>query len=172
MADNCHRGEGRPGRRWKPGEGFWVLGCTLPTPHPPTGRMQDTGVIPITLVFKGIRRDISPVPINTREGLTPGIDTEIPNEPQPCALFPTRGSPMLLRMRIPRVTRGEMRSLSFFSVGLHLRHMDVPRPGVKSELHLLAYTTATTMPQPQPRQIQAASATHVTACGNAGSLTH
>ena len=32
---------------------------------------------------------------------------------------------------------------SFLFLGLHLWHMEVPRPGVKSELQLLAYTTAT-----------------------------
>ena len=31
-------------------------------------------------------------------------------------------------------------------LGLHLGHMEVPRLGVKSELQLPAYTTATTMP--------------------------
>ena len=30
----------------------------------------------------------------------------------------------------------------FFFLGLHLRHMEVPRLGVKLELQLLAYTTA------------------------------
>ena len=30
-----------------------------------------------------------------------------------------------------------------FFLGLHSRHMEVPRLGVKSELQLLAYTTAT-----------------------------
>ena len=32
---------------------------------------------------------------------------------------------------------------AFFFLGLHLWHMKVPRPGVKSELQLLAFTTAT-----------------------------
>ena len=36
---------------------------------------------------------------------------------------------------------------SFF-LGMHLRHMEVPRLGVKSELQLLAYSTATAMPDP------------------------
>ena len=40
------------------------------------------------------------------------------------------------------------RSLSFFPFGLHLQHMEVPRLGVKLELHLLAYTTATATPDP------------------------
>ena len=38
--------------------------------------------------------------------------------------------------------------LLFFFLGLHLRHMEVPRLGVESELQLLAYTTATVMPDP------------------------
>ena len=33
----------------------------------------------------------------------------------------------------------------FFFLGLHLWHVEVPRIGVTSELHLLAYTTATAM---------------------------
>ena len=36
----------------------------------------------------------------------------------------------------------------FDFLGLHLRHMEVPRLGVESELHLPAYTTATAMPDP------------------------
>ena len=32
--------------------------------------------------------------------------------------------------------------------GLHLRHMEVPRPGVESELQLPAYATATATPAP------------------------
>ena len=42
--------------------------------------------------------------------------------------------------------------------GPRLQHMEVPRLGVKSELHLLAYTPA--------------RATDTTAHGNAGSPTH
>ena len=37
----------------------------------------------------------------------------------------------------------------FCFVGLHARHMEVPRLGVKSELHLLAYATATAIPDPK-----------------------
>ena len=37
---------------------------------------------------------------------------------------------------------------SFVFLGLHLWHMEVPRVGVKSELYLLAYATATAMPDP------------------------
>ena len=33
-------------------------------------------------------------------------------------------------------------------LGLHLRHTEVPRLGVKSELQLPAYTTATATPDP------------------------
>ena len=33
----------------------------------------------------------------------------------------------------------------FFFLGLHRRHMEVPRLGVESELQLLAYTTAAAM---------------------------
>ena len=36
----------------------------------------------------------------------------------------------------------------FVFLGPHPRHMEVPRLGVKLELQLLAYTTATTMPDP------------------------
>ena len=38
--------------------------------------------------------------------------------------------------------------LSFFFLGLHPWHMEVPRLGVKLELHLLASTTATAMQDP------------------------
>ena len=37
-------------------------------------------------------------------------------------------------------------SFSFFFLGLHLGHMDVPRLGVNWELQLPAYTTATATP--------------------------
>ena len=36
----------------------------------------------------------------------------------------------------------------FFSLGLHLQHMEVPRLGVESELQLLTYATATAMWDP------------------------
>ena len=36
----------------------------------------------------------------------------------------------------------------FVFLGPHPRHMEVPRLGVESELQLLAYTTATAMPDP------------------------
>ena len=54
------------------------------------------------------------------------------------------------------------RFLSFVFLGLHLRHMEVSRLGVKLELQLLAYATATATWDP----------TYTTAHGNAGSLTH
>ena len=38
--------------------------------------------------------------------------------------------------------------LFLFFLGLHLQHMKVYRLGVKSELHLLAYATATATPDP------------------------
>ena len=39
----------------------------------------------------------------------------------------------------------------FFSfLGQHLQHMEVPRPGVKSERQFQAYTTATATPDPNP----------------------
>ena len=50
--------------------------------------------------------------------------------------------------------------------GLHPRHMEVPRLGVKSDLEPLVYTTATAMPD------LSTSATYTTVHGNAGSLTH
>ena len=36
--------------------------------------------------------------------------------------------------------------ICFFFLGLHLKHMEVPRLGVQSELWLPAYTKATAMP--------------------------
>ena len=48
-----------------------------------------------------------------------------------------------------------------------MQHMEVLRLGVKLELQLPAYATATAT-----RNIQAASETYATACGNAGSPTH
>ena len=36
----------------------------------------------------------------------------------------------------------------FFFLGLHPRHMEVPRLGIESELQLPAYATATTLPGP------------------------
>ena len=36
-----------------------------------------------------------------------------------------------------------------FFLGLHPRHMEIPRPGVKLELQLPAYTTATATPDPR-----------------------
>ena len=38
--------------------------------------------------------------------------------------------------------------LSFVFLGLHPRHMEVPRLGVQSELQLLTYVTATAMQDP------------------------
>ena len=36
----------------------------------------------------------------------------------------------------------------FLFLGLHLQHMEIPRLGVESELHLLAYTTVTAIQDP------------------------
>ena len=38
--------------------------------------------------------------------------------------------------------------ISFFFLGLHLWHIEVPRLGVELEPQLPAYTTATAMPDP------------------------
>ena len=38
--------------------------------------------------------------------------------------------------------------LGLIFLGLHQRHMEVPALGVELELQLLAYTTATAMPDP------------------------
>ena len=38
--------------------------------------------------------------------------------------------------------------LFIFCLGWHLWHMEVPRLGVESEMQLLAYATATAMPDP------------------------
>ena len=48
-------------------------------------------------------------------------------------------------------------------LGLHPRHMEVPRLGVELELHL---------PRPQQHQTWTMFGTYITAHGNAGSLTH
>ena len=53
----------------------------------------------------------------------------------------------------------------FFFLRAHSQHMEVSRLGVKSELQLLAYTTA------MQHQIWAISATYTTAHSNAGFLT-
>ena len=57
---------------------------------------------------------------------------------------------------------GRLHNTFFFFVflGPHPWHMEVPRLGVKSELQLPAYTTATVTPDP------AASEIYTTACGN------
>ena len=53
-----------------------------------------------------------------------------------------------------------------FFLGPPLQHMEVPRLGVKSELQLLAYTTATAMWD------LSRICTYTTAHGSAGCLTH
>ena len=54
----------------------------------------------------------------------------------------------------------------FAFLGPHLWPMQVPRPGVESELQLLAYTTATATQDPSH------VCTYTAAHGKAGSLTH
>ena len=57
----------------------------------------------------------------------------------------------------------------FFFLWPHLRHMEVPRLGIKSELQLRA------MPEPQQHQIRGSEPymwTYTTDCSNGGSLTH
>ena len=65
----------------------------------------------------------------------------MPHQPSYISGAPTEGTP-LLRLRL----------ILFFLGGVFLfratRHMEVPRLGVKSELQLLAYTTATAMLEP------------------------
>ena len=53
----------------------------------------------------------------------------------------------------------------FCFLGLYPRHMEVPRPGVESELQL-------PIAKPQQRRIRAASVTYTATHGNARSLTH
>ena len=63
-------------------------------------------------------------------------------------------------------------SFPFFCIlGPHLRHLEVPRLGVKSELQLPSYTTATAMQAYMPH-LQATSATYTTAHSSIESLTH
>ena len=61
-----------------------------------------------------------------------------------------------------------MMGVFFFLVflGLHPRHMEVPKLGVYLGLYPLAYA------KPQQRGVQAESVTHTRVQGNAGSLTH
>ena len=54
----------------------------------------------------------------------------------------------------------------FFFLQLNLWHMEVPRLGTESELQL------SSTPQPQQHQIQAPSATYMTAYSNTRSLTY
>ena len=56
--------------------------------------------------------------------------------------------------------------LTFVFLGLHLQHMEFPTLGVESELQLLAYSTATAMPDPS------LICDLTTAHSSAGSSTH
>ena len=51
-------------------------------------------------------------------------------------------------------------------LSLHLRHMEVPRLGVQTELQLPTYV------KPQQSQIQAETVTYTAVQVNTGSLTH
>ena len=42
--------------------------------------------------------------------------------------------------------KARLKAISFFFLGPHLQHKEVPRLGVESELQLPAYTTATATP--------------------------
>ena len=53
-----------------------------------------------------------------------------------------------------------------FFLGLHPRHMEIPRLGVESELQLRP------TPQPQQRRIRSPPVTYTTAHGNARTLTY
>ena len=57
--------------------------------------------------------------------------------------------------------------LSFVFLGLHPKHIEVPRLGIQLELKWLAYAT-----DRQQHEIRGMSVTYTTALGNAGSLTH
>jgi len=61
-------------------------------------------------------------------------------------------TPQVLNIEIHGLSHWMAFSFLFFFffvfLWLHLRHMKVPRLGVKSELWPLAYTTATAMPDP------------------------
>ena len=56
--------------------------------------------------------------------------------------------------------------VKFLFLALHLRHLEVPRPGIESELQLPAYTTATATWDSRR------SVTYTTAHSNVRSLTH
>ena len=74
--------------------------------------------------------------------VVPGSGTEsLPRKWQCLILNPLshQGTPMLFIFYL---------FLSFVLLGPHLQHMEVPRLGIKSELQLPAYTTATAMPDP------------------------
>ena len=48
------------------------------------------------------------------------------------------------------VAKGEKKEQFYFFLQLHMQHMEVPRPEVKSELQLPGCATATVMPDPSP----------------------
>ena len=83
-----------------------------------------------------------------------------------CAIFPTAFAHSMSLCHILAVLKlFQTFPFFFFFLQLHLRHMEVPRLGVNTELQL--------RPTPQPQQlwIQAACATYTAAYGNTRSLT-
>ena len=78
---------------------------------------------------------------------------------------------MCVSARVPEEAEFQAKELSFIFfkfyfcfLGLHQRHMEVPRLGVEWELQLLATAAAT--------WDQASSLNYITAHSNTGSLTH
>ena len=77
-------------------------------------------------------------------------------ELQDCDLiFPAVRKELLGEVTPPRSWSGSVQEkpgVSFFFSFLqpHMQHMEVPGPGVESELQLQVYTTATAMPDPSP----------------------
>ena len=61
----------------------------------------------------------------------------------------SRTSPSIIWMiTLPSVLHTDQTDLFFYFLGLHLRHMEVPRPRAESELQQPAYTTTTATPDP------------------------
>jgi len=58
---------------------------------------------------------------------------------------------MSMKKRKMKDKKTQSNFIYFFFLGLHQQHMEIPRLGVKLELQLLAYTTATTTMEPVPQ---------------------
>ena len=83
-----------------------------------------------------------------------------------------RRSPQFLGTRNREEKGTETTGFTFFSfffvvVFFLLQHMEVPRPGIESELQLRAYTTGTATWDPEP-----GSGTYTTDCSDAASNPH